>query len=199
MSSWELEREKAINKLSEKLPSSYVPKTIFYCNFDPRVVIIGQDPYPGVCNVTKIPYACEYAFQIPDEVLSCPTSLKNLFMELRNDIGCEKNISLKQIKKRVKSWIAQGVCLTNVALTRGTTGTYLDDHKNLWMAYSIEFIKSITCPVVLLGREAWHLAKFVTPGIPTLKFHHPASRNREFFGCGMFSKINNLLEDPIIF
>lgn len=159
-----------------------------------KVVIMGQDPYPSNCRVTNIPYACGPAFKIPDNVKSCPQSLKNLFTELKTDIiGSSRerkiNITLDSVKKHVKYWISQGVFLTNASLTRGTENSYLDDHKIFWMNFTISFIKSIkNCPIVLLGTDAWKFEKFANTDV--LKFYHPASRDNKFFGCKMFTKIN---------
>ena len=165
-----------------------------------KVVIIGQDPYPGVCSITKASYACGPAFVIPDNVLTCPVSLKNLFSELKREYPMRPIVSLQYIKTCLKYWISQGVFLTNLALTRGLENTYLDDHKLFWIEFSISFIKEVSmlnCPIVLLGKEAWRLGDYVESKSPVYKFHHPASRNNEFVGCKMFSKINSHLKKPI--
>lgn len=167
-----------------------------------KVVIMGQDPYPTNCKITNIPYACGPAFKIPDNVKSCPQSLKNLFTELKTDIigSCREkrmNITLDSVKKHINYWISQGVFLTNASLTRGTENSYLDDHKMFWMNFTISFIKSIKdCPIVLLGSDAWKFEKFANTKV--LKFYHPASRDNKFFGCKMFTKINeNISGDKI--
>lgn len=167
-----------------------------------KVIIIGQDPYPGKCPVTKQYYACGPAFLIPESVNTCPVSLKNMFSELRKEYkDIPKNISIQYIRNCVQYWISQGVFLTNSSLTRGIEGTYLDNHKYLWKEFTTFFMKDIStlqCTVVLLGKEAWTLSKYINDSnIPVLKFHHPASRSDEFTGCKMFSKINETLSVPI--
>ena len=182
-------RQDRIFQMFERLPFKNI-----------KVVIIGQDPYPGKCIATNTYYACGPAFDIPSNVLTCPVSLKNIFSELKREYGLQEKVSMKYIKSTVSSWINQGVFLTNVALTRGISGTYLDDHKAFWMQFTISFVKNISalnCPIVLLGSDAWKLADHIVSSSPVLKFSHPASRNKEFEDCKMFTKINNELECPI--
>lgn len=169
-----------------------------------KVVIVGQGPYPGKCNKTNINYACGPAFLVPDNVLTCPVSLTNLFKELRREFPQKYKdmITLSLIISTVKNWIAQGVFLTNVSLTMGIDNDYLTDHKNLWFPFTVEFVKVISeyndCPIVLLGKDAWSLSGYTKNKV--LKFHHPAARDEtQFLGCGMFEKINELLEFPINF
>ncbi len=162
-----------------------------------KVVIMGQDPYPGKCSITGIEYACGPAFKIPNEVKSCPQSLKNLFIELKTDVmglSSKRSITLDYVKKHIKHWISQGVFLTNASLTRGSEGTYLDDHKMFWMNFTISFIRSIkNSLIVLLGSEAWKFEKFVHQGTKVMKFYHPVSRDKKFFNCKMFTKINECI------
>ena len=167
---------------------------------DIRVVIIGQDPYPGHCPVTKIDYACGPSFVIPKNVKTCPMSLKNIFTELKTDLGIKvKTVTLEYIKNSMDNWIRQGVFFTNVSLTMGRCKDYLSNHKNFWMQFTISFldiISEIGCPIVLLGTDAWELERYVKNN-KVLKFYHPVSRNNEFFGCKMFSEINKVLQKPI--
>jgi uracil-DNA glycosylase len=186
--------------ITQRLTHPYVPRDIFkifdYLAPDQvKVVIIGQDPYPGKCPITKQYYACGPAFLIPDNVLSCPVSLKVLFTELNREYKLPKQMTIKRIKNCMKSWINQGVFLTNAALTRGIESTYLDDHQMLWRDFTIQFLRSVPdCLIVLLGHEAWSLSQYVNN---PLKFPHPASRDNKFIGCSMFTKINERLNNPI--
>ncbi|KAJ3224068.1 hypothetical protein HK099_000280 [Clydaea vesicula] len=154
-----------------------------------KVVIIGQSPYPDPRH------ACGIAFQVPDDVIICPVSLKTLFKELESDIGIPK----LRIRDCIKYWVSQGIFLTNASLTIGTgEPEYLRNHKYFWQDFSIEFIKRVSilkCPIILLGKDSWELEKYITHN-KYLKFYHPASRDNQFDGCKMFSKINNLLDTP---
>jgi uracil-DNA glycosylase len=166
-----------------------------------KVVIIGQDPYPGKCKITNENYACGPAFAISEKVKSCPTSLQNLFTELKSSYRLPGKVKLDYIKNTIQYWINQGVFLTNTSLTIGTTGTYLDNHRMFWMNFSISFVQYVSklnCPIVLLGKEAWEFSKFTESTLVNdniLKFPHPAARDDSFKNCGLFIKINNWLID----
>ena len=51
-----------------------------------KVCIVGQDPFPGLCRKTKIPYANGLAFSV-NRGCTIPASLKNIFKELKNDLN----------------------------------------------------------------------------------------------------------------
>ncbi len=70
-----------------------------------RVVILGQDPYHGPGQAHGL------AFSVPDGVRP-PPSLRNIFLELRSDLGCETPVS-----GNLERWARQGVLLLNAALT----------------------------------------------------------------------------------
>ena len=77
-----------------------------YCSFsNTKVVIFGQDPYfqKGVAN--------GLAFSVrPNKPI--PSSLKNIYKEIENDVGKSKNRD-----GCLKSWARQGVLLLNSSLT----------------------------------------------------------------------------------
>ena len=77
-----------------------------YCSFSKtKVVIFGQDPYfqKGVAN--------GLAFSVrPNKPI--PSSLKNIYKEIENDVGKSKNRD-----GCLKSWARQGVLLLNSSLT----------------------------------------------------------------------------------
>jgi uracil-DNA glycosylase len=195
-----------IDKL-EKSGVKYVPsRDKVFSMFDMldfysvKVVIMGSEAYHQHCPVSRVRYACGPSFLIPEESLTCPLSLKNLFKEIRSDVGCPKSLSLKQIKTQSWNWIKQGVFLTNVSLTRGLEGTYLDDHRMVWMSFIRTFLEKVShldCPIVLLGKESWELERYITHQ-KILKLYHPVNRNGLFFGSKMFSKINSFLSEPIV-
>ena len=77
-----------------------------YCSFsETKVVIFGQDPYfqKGIAN--------GLAFSVrPNKPI--PSSLKNIYKEIENDVGKSKNRD-----GCLKSWARQGVLLLNSSLT----------------------------------------------------------------------------------
>ena len=70
-----------------------------------RVVILGQDPYHGPGQAHGL------AFSVPDGVRP-PPSLRNIFLELRADLGCVAPDS-----GNLERWARQGVLLLNAVLT----------------------------------------------------------------------------------
>ena len=70
-----------------------------------RVVILGQDPYHGPGQAHGL------AFSVPDGVRP-PPSLRNVFLELRTDLGCQTPGS-----GNLERWARQGVLLLNTVLT----------------------------------------------------------------------------------
>ncbi|MEI7506657.1 MAG: uracil-DNA glycosylase, partial [Actinomycetes bacterium] len=70
-----------------------------------QIVILGQDPYhePGQAH--------GLAFSVQQGTRT-PPSLRNIYKELNNDIGCEA-----PIHGNLTSWAQQGVLLLNTTLT----------------------------------------------------------------------------------
>ena len=121
--SWEYELKKISDLSSLKKPVNYVFKEISrnkeispdindifkafeYCSFSStKVVIFGQDPYfqKGVAN--------GLAFSVKSNE-TLPASLRNIYKEIKNDIGMTSNID-----GCLKSWAIQGVLLLNSSLT----------------------------------------------------------------------------------
>ena len=79
-------------------------------NFTPlsqvKVVILGQDPYHGEHQAHGL------SFSVLPEQKDIPPSLKNIYKELKEDLGC-------QIPNNgyLKKWADQGVLLLNTVLT----------------------------------------------------------------------------------
>jgi uracil-DNA glycosylase len=71
-----------------------------------RVLLVGQDPYPTPG------YAHGLCFSVPPTVRSMPFSLRNVYRELHEDLGC-------QIPNNgcLEPWARQGVLMLNTVLT----------------------------------------------------------------------------------
>jgi len=155
---------------------------------DVKVVIVGQDPYHGEGQANGL------AFSVCD---SCklPPSLKNIYKELVDDIGCRypKNGNLTQ-------WAKDGVLLINTVLS--VEKSKPNAHKGLgWEIFSDHFIKR-------LSDDFEHIV-FILWGAPSqkkeflidkkkhkiIKSPHPSplSAYRGFFGSKPFSKTNTYL------
>src|SRR5690606_19266243 len=70
-----------------------------------RVVILGQDPYHGPRQAHGLSYSVKKGIRKPH-------SLRNVFKELKEDIGCEI-----PDEGTLTGWAEQGVMLLNTVLT----------------------------------------------------------------------------------
>ena len=164
------------------------------------VVILGQDPYPGVCPKTRKPYANGLAFSVNKEC-SIPGSLRNMYKEL-------DRCGLKVPKTgELESWSKQGVFLMNTQLSveKGKR----DSHK-FWQKFTDNVIKHIATLdkkiiFVLMGRSALKKYKFIPKNKKTkiIITSHPSSLSFKrklrsypaFYESNIFIKINNKLEE----
>ena len=155
---------------------------------DVKVVIIGQDPYhtPGVAN--------GLAFSV-DKNNPIPASLKNIYKEIKNDIGVilSKNGSLD-------SWASQGVLLLNSCLTVEVSKP--GSHSGAgWENFIKEVVlllnKKNNLVFLLWGKNAKKYKKYINPNshlVLTAPHPSPLSAYRGFFGCKHFSKCNSYLK-----
>ncbi len=181
----------------EKYGTIYPPKELVFnaLNQTPydkvRVVIVGQDPYHGPGQAHGL------CFSVPMGI-DPPPSLKNIFKEIRDDLGLPVPTHGCLLK-----WAEQGVLLLNATLTV-REGSPLSHHKKGWEQFTDAIIQKVAekkNPVifVLWGRNAQEKCKNIDKHHIILKAAHPSplSAYNGFFGCRHFSKINELLESPI--
>lgn len=155
-----------------------------------KVVIIGQDPYHGVNQANGLAFSISKNCKIPP-------SLKNIFKELCDDIGC-----LYPDNGDLTQWAKEGVLLINSVLT--VENSKPNSHKNHgWELFTSNVIEN-------LSHRYKHIA-FILWGIPSqkketlidatkhliLKAPHPSplSSYRGFFGSKPFSKVNQYLKE----
>ncbi len=188
-------------KLRAFLKEEYATRTIYpnmndifnalkYTSFaDTKVVIIGQDPYHGEGQAHGL------CFSVKKGVMP-PPSLKNIYKELHNDIGFE-------IPKHgeLAEWAKQGVLMLNNVLT--VREAMPNSHKGMgWETFTDRIISELNkkeTPVVFLlwGANAQKKAEIITNPLhyKLISVHpSPLSASRGFFGCGHFSKTNEILE-----
>lgn len=156
---------------------------------DVKVVILGQDPYHGEGE------AHGYAFSTHAKKL--PPSLKNIYKELYDDLGIEKDYSNGDLT----NWQEQGVMLLNTGLT--VEKDKPNSHKNIgWHEFTDTVIQKLNekdTPVVFIlwGNNAKEKKKYITnPKHLIIESAHPSpfSANYGFFGSKPFSKTNEFLE-----
>jgi len=153
-----------------------------------KVVILGQDPYHGQNQAHGL------AFSVNDGI-SHPPSLKNIFKELKDDIGCDVPKS-----GNLTSWATQGVFLINTVLT--VRASEANSHKDRgWEKFIDNVIKMISdkksnVVFILWGKPAQLKSKLIdTNKHMILNAPHPSplSSYRGFFGSKPFSKTNEYL------
>jgi uracil-DNA glycosylase len=149
-----------------------------------KVVIFGQDPYP------KKGHAHGLAFSVDDSVTSLPASLRNIFKELKSDVGIDR------IKGNLSDWCEQGVMLINRVLT--TDAGQSMAHAQLgWQEVTNSVARVLGnrgVLAVLWGNSALELKSFFVEDNVIASVHpSPLSAYRGFFGSKPFSQVNDKL------
>ena len=155
-----------------------------------KVVILGQDPYHGEGEANGL------AFSVSDNV-KLPPSLKNIYKELKNDLGIEISIG-----GNLESWAKEGILLLNTVLT--VEKDKPASHKNVgWELFTDTIIKELNekdNPVVfvLWGKFAKSKQTLITNPIHhiiTSPHPSPFSARTGFFDSKPFSKVNCYLKE----
>lgn len=150
------------------------------------VVILGQDPYPTPGHANGL------AFSVAPDI-ALPRSLKNIFAELRDDLGAMPPTG------DLSNWAAQGVLLLNTSLSV-LPGQAVAHAKWGWDRLARQAVVEAQRhgPIAFLLWGA-HAQKALT-GLPrpqdlTIATAHPSplSARRGFFGSRPFSRINDWL------
>lgn len=154
-----------------------------------KVLILGQDPYHNVNQAHGL------SFSVLPTQTKLPPSLKNIYKELEDDLGCyiPNNGYLEK-------WAKQGVLLLNTVMT--VREHEANSHKGKgWEKFTDAIIKTLNQqdrPIVymLWGGPSQKKELFLNnPKQLVLKAAHPSplSAYRGFFGCKHFSKANKFL------
>ena len=155
-----------------------------------KVVIVGQDPYHGKGEAHGLSFSVQKGIKIPP-------SLKNIYKELYDDLGIEKDYNNGDLTP----WVKQGVMLLNTGLT--VEKDKPNSHKNLgWHEFTdvvIQKLNEKNEPVVFIlwGNNAREKKKFITnPKHLIIESAHPSpfSANYGFFGSKPFSRTNEFLK-----
>jgi uracil-DNA glycosylase len=153
-----------------------------------KVVILGQDPY------IRKGQAHGLSFSIEDKKQAVPPSLKNIFRELKDNLGVEL-----PNHGNLTHWARQGVLMLNVVLTvrEGVSNS----HKGKgWENFTDEVIRRINEkdePVVfvLWGKPAQKkLALIDETKHKVVQAPHPSPLAKGFLGSRTFSQINEALQ-----
>jgi uracil-DNA glycosylase len=153
-----------------------------------KVVILGQDPYHGPNQAHGL------AFSVQPNA-KFPPSLRNMYKELEDDIGCVRTTP------HLQDWAREGVLLLNTVLTVRQGEAH--SHKEIgWETFTDEVIQAVSQNLsnvvfILWGKPAQQKIKLIdTSKHCIIKAPHPSplSAYRGFFGSKPYSKANNYLE-----
>ncbi|MDR2939747.1 MAG: uracil-DNA glycosylase [Clostridiales bacterium] len=153
-----------------------------------KVVILGQDPYKNPGEAHGLSFSV-----LPGA--KTPPSLRNVYKELNNDLGCYIPNNGYLIK-----WAGQGVMMLNTVLTlvAGRSKSHAGKGWETFTDRVIQIINKKETPVVFLlwGKDAGSKSVFINnPRHLVLKSVHPSPlAGNGFIGCGHFSKANEFLK-----
>ena len=152
-----------------------------------KALILGQDPYHDDNQAHGLAFSVR-------EGTKMPPSLRNIFKELKSDLGITANTT------ELTRWAEQGVLLLNTVLTvrAHNAGSH---RKHGWEILTDAIVKYVNkksphCAFVLWGRDAWAKEPLIdTEKHLIIKSVHPSplSASRGFFGSKPFSQINDFL------
>lgn len=164
-----------------------------------KIILLGQDPYIGyeLVNDKKIPQAEGLSFSVPKSHRKIPPSLKNIFKEIKTSYP-EFSHENGNLKKWVKK---QKIFLLNSSLT--VVEGKSNSHQKFWPLFTDKVIKYISevnkgTVFILMGNNAKSKVPLINPekhSILTSVHPSPLSASRGFFGCKIFEKANNELNE----
>lgn len=150
-----------------------------------RVLILGQDPYPGEGQAHGLSFSVKPGMTIP-------ASLKNIYKELQADCGIPPAKTGSLIP-----WAKQGVLMINAVMT--VRAGLPNSHKNQgWETFTDAVIQAVNAkaePVIFLlwGAYAQKKIKLIDQTRhEVIQSAHPSplSAKNGFFGSKPFSQIN---------
>lgn len=153
-----------------------------------KVVILGQDPYHGPHQANGLSFSVEKG-------TAFPPSLRNIFTELVDDIGC-----IYPQSGDLSKWAKQGVLLLNTTLTV-KEGEPMSHVGMGWETFTDQVLKELNkkqTPIVFIlwGKHARNKAKLIDQSRHfVIESAHPSplSAYRGFFGSHPFSRTNEFL------
>ncbi len=155
-----------------------------------RVVILGQDPYPGPNQADGL------AFSVPP-LQPLPASLRHILKEMSEDLGV-----VIPRQGNLDSWARQGVLLLNTSLT--VRCGQPNSHRNIgWRMFTDSLISWLSLQkdrlfFILWGREAQAKIPLLDQnkhGIHCSAHPSPLSVHRGFRGSRPFSRANRWLTE----
>jgi uracil-DNA glycosylase len=157
---------------------------------DVKVVLLGQDPYHGPNQAEGLSFSVKKGIKLPP-------SLRNMYKELHEDIGCD----IPEHGSLVK-WAEQGVLLLNTVLTVEEGKAHSHRGKG-WEQFTdkvITLLNEREKPMVFLlwGKPAQSKRALIDETrhkIIAAPHPSPLSAHRGFFGSKPYSKANQFLKE----
>lgn len=155
-----------------------------------KIVIVGQDPYPGKGQANGL------CFSVPKGI-AIPRSLTNIYKEIDDEYYPKKMPRHGDLT----TWAAQGVLLLNATLTvrQGKAGSH---QGRGWEKFTDAIIRAVSekgehVVFLLWGRRARKKGTLICEKHLVLEASHPSplSAHRGFRGCGHFKKANDYLKN----
>ncbi|WP_019121269.1 uracil-DNA glycosylase [Brevibacillus massiliensis] len=156
---------------------------------DTKVVILGQDPYHGPGQAHGLSFSVKPGAKIPP-------SLKNIYKELQDDLGCYIPNNGYLVK-----WAEQGVLLLNTVLTVRAGSP--NSHKGIgWENLTDRIIQLVNrrekpAVFILWGNHAQEKRPLIDENrhcILSSAHPSPFSARKGFFGSKPFSAANHFLQ-----
>lgn len=159
------------------------------CPFDEvKVVILGQDPYPGVGQANGLSFSVNPGVDLP-------RSLRNIYKEIESDLGCHAPVN-----GDLSRWARQGVLLLNATLTVNA-GAPASHQGHGWEEFTDAAIRALATlrrgiVYILWGAYAQRKGEIIDRTkncVITSPHPSPLSASRGFFGSRPFSRANAYL------
>lgn len=153
----------------------------------PKIVILGQDPYPTKGDANGIAFSVSRSENLP-------RSLKNIFEEIRREYGFLNSSG------DLSSWVRQGVFLLNTRLTveEGKPMSHANIGYNIFIDKVLKEIVKENPDVIfmLFGKEAEKYKEYAREENRLITSHpSPLAAHRGFLGSNIFKRANmRLLE-----
>jgi uracil-DNA glycosylase len=155
-----------------------------------RVLLVGQDPYPTPGHAHGL------CFSVRPTVRPLPFSLRNIYRELYDDVGCRIPNN-----GHLEAWARQGVLMLNTVLTVRAYQPHSHQGRG-WERFTDHILELVAAKqtrvvFVLWGREAQKKRTLITQSHhAVIATAHPSPLSvRKFYGCRCFSHINRELVD----
>lgn len=155
-----------------------------------RVVLLGQDPYPGAGNANGLAFSVARGKGLP-------ASLTNLFLGLHRELG----VAIPE-HGDLTAWALRGVLLFNTVLTVREGQPHSHANRG-WEDFALAVLGHVavqprSVAFLCLGQPAQNLVRSLDTKHPIVGAPHPSSRNgTAFVDCAVskriFSRVNEAL------